>query len=169
MISIFILIMKHKCDICKEDFENIDPNLNSCRQCQRIVNKYNSGSKKKKYPPSEVKSALRNAYSHKENDNVYFKCQYTGIISTFNNSEETVGYFDHPFVLTLDHKYPFQKELVVSLNIINKMKGDIPPQQFKQIVILLGDFFKQETNKKIDPIKSQTLETTLKDICTLKK
>ncbi|MBN2110808.1 MAG: hypothetical protein JW705_06960 [Methanosarcinaceae archaeon] len=162
--------MKHKCDVCEEDFEDIDPNLQTCRQCQRIINKYNNGSKKRKtYPPSEVKWALRNAYSHKENDNVYFKCEYTGIISKFNDNSKTLGHFEEPFVLTLDHKYPNQKELVVCLNIINKMKGDIPPEQFKQIAILLGDFFKQETNKKIEPIKSQTLEMALKDICSLKK
>lgn len=157
--------MELKCDICGEDFEHHNPNLQSCYQCQCIINKYINGSKRKKYPPPEVRSALRNAYSHKENDDVYFKCEYTGIISKFNDSSKTLGNFEEPFVLTLDHRYPNQRELAVSLNIINKMKGDIPPRQFKEIIILLGDFFKQETNEEKDPRKSQTLEMLLRNIC----
>jgi len=157
---------KLKCDVCEDEFESLDPNLQSCRECQSIINKYINGSKRKKYPPVNVKAALRNAYSHKENDDVFFKCEYTGIVSNFNNSGKTLGHFENPFVLTLDHKYPNKKELVVSLNIINKMKGDIPPQQFKEIIVALGDFFKQDTNIEIANRSSQGLETVLRCICS---
>ena len=115
--------MNHKCDICEENFEDHDPDLQSCRQCQRIINKYNKGSQKKIYQPPEVRRALRNAYSHKENDDVYFKCEYTGIIGKFNDGSKTLGHFKDPFVLTSDHKHPNKSELVVSLNLINKISG----------------------------------------------
>ncbi|WP_298684216.1 hypothetical protein [uncultured Methanomethylovorans sp.] len=156
--------MKHSCYVCKEDFEDHDPNLQACRECQTIINKYINGSKRKIYPPQEVKDALRKAYSHKENDNVYFKCKYTGIVSKFNESNETLSGFKDAFVLTLDHEHPTKNNLVVSLNIINKMKGDIPPSQFREIVISLGDFFKQETCEKIDPRKTQAFERVLREI-----
>ncbi len=153
--------MKHKCDVCQEDFEDSDPNLQSCYQCQRVINKYNNGSKRKKYSPTEVRSALKNAYSNKENGYVWFRCEYTGIVGKFNHSSKTLGHFDDPFVLTLDHKYPNQKELVVCLNIINKMKGDIPPKKFKEIVLVLGDFFRTEKETK----SSEKLEHELREIC----
>lgn len=159
---------KLNCDVCGDDFEDIDPNLQSCRKCQSIIKKYKgSSSKKKKYPPVNVKIALRKAYSHKEYDDVYFKCEYTGIVSKFNDSNKTVGHFEDPFVLTLDHIYPNQKELVVSLNIINKMKGNIPPNEFKEIIIALGDFFKQETRDKINTRNSQEFEMVLRELCPI--
>ncbi|MFA0822739.1 MAG: hypothetical protein ACC612_07600 [Methanomethylovorans sp.] len=74
-----------------------------------------------------------------------------------------VGFKD-AFVLTLDHEHPKKHNLVVSLNIINKMKGDIPPRQFREIVIALGDFFKQETSERMDTRKSQALERVLREI-----
>jgi len=155
--------MKHNCYVCKEDFEDHDPNLKTCRECQNIINKYINGSKRKIYPPQEVKDALRKTYSHKENENVYFKCKYTGIISKFNENNETLSGFKDAFVLTLDHEHPKKNNLVVSLNIINKMKGDIPPRQFREIVIALGDFFK-ETSERMDTRKSQALERALREI-----
>lgn len=156
--------MKHNCYVCKEDFEDHDPNLKTCRECQNIVSKYINGSKRKIYQPQEVKDALRKAYSHKENENVYFKCKYTGIVSKFNESNETLSGFKDAFVLTLDHERSKNNNLVVSLNIINKMKGDIPPRQFIEIVIALGDFFKQETGERIDSKKSQAIERVLREI-----
>ena len=152
-----------KCDVCGDDFEAIDPNLKSCRKCQNIINKY---SKKKKYQFVEVRKALKKAYSHKENDDLYFKCGYTGIISKFNSSSKTLGNFEDAFVLTLDHKYSNQTVLVVSLNIINKMKGDIPPKEFKEIIVVLGNFFKQETKDIINRTNSTTLENDLREICS---
>jgi len=95
---------------------------------------------------AEVRKALKHAYSHKNNNESFFKCGYTGIIRKFNSKIETVGTYKDAFTLTLDHKNPHEVELVVSLNIINKMKGDIPSEKFKEFVIALGEYFKNDRN-----------------------
>ena len=155
-----IMTCKLKCDVCKDDFESHDPNLIACDMCQRIINKY---KKKTNYNTQSVRIALSDAYSHKDSENVYFKCFYTGIVGKFNESEETVGHFEDPFVLTLDHEYSKENRVVVSLNLINKMKGNIPPKEFKQIVTALGDYFKRENEDKTKA--SNNLEKKLRSIC----
>lgn len=131
-----------------------------------LINIQAVAKKKKKYPPEEVRKALNKSYSHKENDAVYFKCGYTGIIGRFNDNDETLGCFKDAFVLTLDHKYPNQKELVVSLNIINKMKCDIPLEEFKELIVALADFYKKESEDEIQAKDSRTLEMALIEICS---
>ncbi|MCZ7385477.1 MAG: hypothetical protein O8C63_12130 [Candidatus Methanoperedens sp.] len=108
----------------------------------------------------EVRTALNHAYSHKDTDNneSYFECEYTGIVSKFNNKNETLGTYKDAFILTLDHKDSGSKELVVSLNIINKMKGDIPSDKFKKIVITLGEHFKKERDINIENTLKQIFE-----------
>jgi hypothetical protein len=128
--------------------------------CQRIINKY---KKKTNYNNQSVRIALSEAYSHKDSENVYFRCFYTGIVGKFNEGEETVGHFEDPFVLTLDHEYSKENRVVVSLNLINKMKGNIPPKEFKRIIMALGEFF---NNENVDRTKtSKKLEDELKEIC----
>ncbi len=148
------------CDICGDNFNGLDPNLQACRSCQHILNKY---KKNKRYDYVSVRFALQEAFSHKDSDNVYFMCQYTGIISTFDKQNSAIGHFNDPFVLTLDHLYSKQDSVVVCLNLVNKMKGDIPPSEFKYIVIALGELFKSEDKA----IASKELEDKLKIICAI--
>ena len=107
-----------KCDICKEEHSGA---TQSCSACNKAVKKYQN---KTKYPMEKVRDALNHAYSHKgmDNNESHFKCEYTGIVSKFNSKNETLGTSKDAFILTLDHKDSGSKELVVSLNIINKMK-----------------------------------------------
>lgn len=144
-----------KCDICEEEYFDA---TQSCSACNKVVKKYQN---KTKYPMEEVRNALNHAYSHKNIDNneSYFKCKYTGIVSKFNSKNETLGTYKDAFILTLDHKDSGSKELVVSLNIINKMKGDIPFDKFEKVVIALGEHFKKESEES-----SKELEKTLKQI-----
>ncbi len=148
-----------KCDVCGKQFQHHDPKRLSCEMCQQIITRYKIG----KHARLQVVNSLNKAYHVEETDGLYFKCGYTGIISKFNESKSTLGCFKDAFVLTLDHKDPEKDDLVVSLNIINKMKCDIPPEYFKEIVIALGDFFKEEKDGMIPD--SQKLEDTLRKLC----
>lgn len=143
------------CDICGQ--EHLDA-TKSCDACNKVVKKYQGDTR---YSLEEVRKALREAYSGKDKDNneSYFKCQYTDIIGKFNTKIETVGTYKDAFILTLDHKNPFEKELAVSLNIVNKMKGDIPSDKFKKVVIALGEHFKNQSEDG-----SKELDNTLKQI-----
>jgi hypothetical protein len=58
-------------------------------------------------------------------------------------------------ILTLDHKNPTSNELVVSLNIINKMKADIPFDDFKSVVITLGEYFKEENDTNFKKLEKE--------------
>ena len=142
-----------ECDICGQ--EHLDA-TKSCSACNKVIKKYQGDTR---YSMEEVRNALNHAYSHKDIDNneSYFKCEYTGIISKFNSKNETVGTYKDAFILTLDHKNPPEKELAVSLNIVNKMKGDIPSDKFKKIVIALGEYFKND-------MRERELENELKQI-----
>ncbi|WP_440951690.1 hypothetical protein [Methanococcoides sp. FTZ1] len=154
--------LKLNCEICRDEFIDHNPDLKHCPSCQGILNRY---KKSKRYNYPSVKAALREAFSHKDSENVYFKCEYTGIISKFNDGTGTVGHFKDPFVLTLDHEYSKKNRVVVSLNLVNKIKGDIPPTEFKRIIMALGDFFNSVT---VDKTKaSEKLEDELKEICTI--
>lgn len=153
---------KLTCDICGDNFNALDPNLQTCHSCQYILNKY---KKSKRYNYISVRSALKRAFSHKDSDNLFFRCEYTGIISTFDKQNNAIGHFNDPFVLTLDHLYSKQDSVVVCLNLVNKMKGDIPPKEFKQIIMALGEFFKKENEDELEA--SQKLENELKEICTI--
>lgn len=65
------------------------------------------------------------------------------------------------FILTLDHKDSGSKKLAVSLNIVNKMKGDIPSDKFKKVVIALGEHFKnesEESSKELEKALRQTFD-----------
>ena len=144
-----------KCDICEgEKYEETQ----SCEACNKVVSKYKGDTR---YSMPEVRKALTKAYSHKDSSKKesHFKCEYTGIISKFNNKTETLRTFNDALILTLDHKNSGSKELVVSLNIINKMKADVPHDKFKDFVIALGSHFKNENNETIEE-----LEKTLRPI-----
>jgi hypothetical protein len=81
---------KLKCDVCEDDFEDIDPNLQSCNSYQYILNIY---KKSKRYNYVSVRHALKEAFSCKEHGKLYFECEYTGIISTFDKGDGTIGHF----------------------------------------------------------------------------
>jgi hypothetical protein len=142
-----------KCDICKEEHTEA---TQSCSACNKVVRKYQN---KTKYPMEEVRAALKNAYMGTDNNESCFRCEYTGIIGKFNSKNGTVGTYKDAFILTLDHKNPPGEKLAVSLNIINKMKGDIPSDIFKKVVIALGEYFKNESEES-----SQELEEYLRQI-----
>jgi hypothetical protein len=50
-------------------------------------------------------------------------------------------------ILTIDHVNPKDKknsDLVVSLNLINQMKSELPRDKFEKIVISLGKYFDEK-------------------------
>ena len=151
-----------QCDICGEAHSEKSP---SCEACQKVVSKYQN---KTKYPMAEVRKALKAAHSHKseEKKESYFKCTYTGIIGKFNIQDGTLRTFDDALVLTLDHKNPNsnRKELVVCLNIINKMKTDIPFDYFKKVVISLGEYFKEENSRNSKKFEKELKQMVDKEI-----
>lgn len=142
-----------KCDICGEEhFED----TKSCDACHKVVKKYQNNTE---YSMDEVRKALKRAYSHKDSkkEDSYFICQYTGLVGKFHNKEETLGTYKHPLTLNFDHKNPNSDELVVSCNIINKMKADIPFDDFKKVVIALGEHFKEKDTAKIEKELTQII------------
>jgi len=143
-----------KCDICGEE-HFLEPL--SCEACNKVVSKYQNDTR---YSMDEVRKALKYAYSHKDKEKKesYFKCAYTGIISKFHGKNETLRTFEDALILTLDHKNTNSEELIVSLNIINKMKTDIPFEKFQDIIILLGEYFKNKNE-----INSRNLENALRN------
>ena len=136
-----------ECDICKDEHSE---STKSCEACHKVVKKYQN---KTKYSMEEVRKALKNAHPRKDREKKesYFECKYTGMVGKFNTQNKTLGTYEDALVLTLDHENPEDKKnspLVVSLNIINKMKADIPFDDFKKVVIALGEHFKDDTNPK---------------------
>ncbi len=77
------------------------------------------------------------------------------MVGKFNTQDEPLRTFDDALILTLDHKNPNRNELVVSLNIINKMKTDIPFDDFKNFVITLGEYFKEENDTNFKNIEKE--------------
>ncbi len=140
-----------RCDICGDEHFEESP---SCEACHKVVSKYQN---KTKYSMEEVRKALKDAYSHKseEKKESFFKCTYTGMVGKFNTQDEPLRTFDDALILTLDHKNPNRNELVVSLNIINKMKTDIPFDDFKNFVITLGEYFKEENDTNFKNIEKE--------------
>lgn len=151
-----------RCDICGG--EHFEESL-SCEACHKVVSKYQN---KPKYPMAEVRKALRGAYYSKseEKKESGFKCAYTGIIGKFNIQDGTLRTFNDALVLTLDHKNPNSnsKELVVSLNIINKMKTDIPFGDFKKVVITLGEYFNEENDRNSEKFEKELKQMVDKEI-----
>ena len=132
-----------RCDICGDEHSK---ESESCEACHKVVSKYQN---KTKFPMKDVRKALKDAYSHKDKKKKesYFRCAYTTMVGKFNSQDETFRTSDDGLILTLDHKNPNSSELVVSLNIINKMKADIPFDDFKDVVRILGEYFTEENDK----------------------
>lgn len=132
------------CDVCGCNISGNETESTTCAPCKKIISKYND------LTTSKVKNAL-SAVFDKENskgDERHFKCVYTNISSTFNTSKEGgLDPLEDAFVLTIDHENPKDKknsDLVVSLNLINQMKNKLPPDKFKEIVVLLGEKFDKD-------------------------
>ncbi len=142
------------CDICEE--EHSEETL-SCSVCQKVVGKYQNDPD---YPMEEVRKALHDAFYRKEKEeNVnYFRCAYTGMIGRFHTGSETLGTSKHALILNLDHVNPKGEELAVSLNIINKMKTDVPYEDFKKLVITLGEYFKEKNENTSSKLEAELLE-----------
>lgn len=141
-----------RCDICGDKHSEASE---SCEACHKVVSKYQN---KTQYPMEEVRKALKDAYSHKDKKKKesYFRCAYTGMVGKFNSQDETLRASDDALILTLDHnKNPKSNELVVSLNIINKMKADIPFDDFKSVVITLGEYFKKENDTNFKKLEKE--------------
>lgn len=142
------------CDICGEEhFEA----TKSCKPCNAIINKY------KNCTTGEVRKALMKAYSLTKDGARYFKCQYTGIESQFNTEKKSLNPIDDALVLTIDHKNPISKskrgEVVVSLYIVNQIKGRIPSNNFKDIITVLAECLNEKNNQN-----SKKFENTLLSI-----
>lgn len=83
-------------------------------------------------------------------DERYFKCFYTGITSKFPENKVGLDPLKDALVLTIDHENRENSDdrYVVSLNLINQMKNKLPPDKFKEIVILLGKKFAKEIEQE---------------------
>ena len=143
-----------KCDICSNEHSE---STISCAPCQKIISKHD-----KKLTTSKLRDALSAACDKEKSkgDERYFKCFYTGITSKFNPTTEAgLDPLKDALVLTIDHENPEDSNscLVVSLNLINKMKSKLPPDKFKEIVIALGKYFNKE-------IKQEDFENKFKQL-----
>ena len=105
----------------------------------------------------EVRKALKDAYSRKDKKKKesYFRCAYTGMVGNFNSQDRTLRTSDDALILSMDHKNPNSYELVVSLNIINRMKADIPFGDFKDVVRVLGEYFAEENDKNLKKLEKE--------------
>ena len=135
----------NKCDICgNEHYES----TKSCAPCQKIISKHY-----KKLTTSKLRDALSTACDKEKSkgDERYFKCCYTGITSKFNPTTEAgLDPLKDALVLTIDHENPGypNSRLVVSLNLINQMKHNLPKDKFEGIVIALGKYFDKEIEQE---------------------
>lgn len=153
--------MSEQCDICRIQHSK---NTKSCDACNSIILKY-----KNKCTTSEVRTALIKAYSRTVNGKRFFKCDYTGIESHFNLTEKSLDPIEDAIILTLDHKNPILKsnrgEVVVSLYIVNQIKGKIPFDCFNDYITILAELLdnKNDINskkflKKLNQIKKFQME-----------
>lgn len=134
--------MGKSCDICGEEhFEG----TKSCKSCNTIINRY------KKCTIGEVRNALKIAYSGTEDGIRHFKCHYTDVESRFNTEKKSLDPIEDALILTIDHKNPTSKskrgQVVVSLYIVNQIKGMIPSDNFKGIITVLAECLKDKTNQ----------------------
>jgi len=134
----------NKCDICGNEHSE---STKSCAPCQKIISKHND------LTISKLRDALRAACDKEKSkgDERYFKCFYTGITCKFNPTTEAgLDPLIHALVLTIDHENPGDpnSRLVVSLNLINQMKHNLPKDKFKEIVIALGKYFNKEIEQE---------------------
>ncbi len=141
--------LRRRCDICKEEHSE---KTASCRECNNIIGKY-----KNKFTTSEVRKALKCAYSRTENGIRFFECKYTGIESHFNITNKAIDPIDDALILTFDHKNPIFKsnrgEVVVCLFLINQIKGKIPFDCFKNIITVLSEYFNNKNKENSDKIR----------------
>ena len=77
------------------------------------------------------------------------------MVGNFNSQDRTLRTSDDALILSMDHKNPNSDELVVSLNIINKMKVDIPSDDFKDVVKVLGEYFAEENDKNFKKLEKE--------------
>lgn len=134
-----------KCDICGNEHSE---STKSCAPCQKIISKHD-----KKLTTSKLRDALSAACDKEKSKGGerYFKCFYTGITSKFNPENKVViDPLEDALVLTIDHvnRENSDDRYVVSLHIINLMKNKLPPDKFKEIVILLGKKFAEEIEQE---------------------
>jgi len=135
----------NKCDICGNEHSE---STKSCAPCQKIISKHD-----KKLTTSKLRDALSAACDKEKSkgDERYFKCFYTGITSKFNPENKVViDPLEDALVLTIDHvnRENSDDRYVVSLYLINQMKSKLPPDKFKEIVILLGKKFAKEIEQE---------------------
>ena len=135
----------NKCDICGNEHSE---STKSCAPCQKIISKHD-----KKLTTSKLRDALSAACDKEKSkgDERYFKCFYTGITSKFNPENKVViDPLEDALVLTIDHvnRENSDDRYVVSLYLINQMKSKLPPDKFKESVILLGKKFAKEIEQE---------------------
>ena len=140
-----------RCDICGDEHSE---ESESCEACHKVISKYQNNTK---YSMREVRKALKDAYSHKDTKKKesYFRCAYTGMVGNFNSQDRTLHASADALILSMDHKNPNSDELAVSLNIINKMKVDIPSDDFKDVVRVLGEYFAEENDRNFKKLEKE--------------
>ncbi len=77
------------------------------------------------------------------------------MVGNFNSHDRTLRASADALILSMDHKNPNSDELVVSLNIINKMKADVPSDDFKDVVKVLGEYFAEENDRNFKKLKKE--------------
>ncbi len=139
---------RKNCDICGSEHSNENP---TCNYCQGIINRVkNRKAAVGRYGGENVKNALQNAQpSNNKDGKTIFKCHYTNLPVYFNEDRKSgLNPLEDAWVLTIDHKNPKDSSsLVVSSNLINEMKHNIPEDKFKKIVIALGKYFDKKINE----------------------
>jgi hypothetical protein len=139
------------CDICGNEHSE---STKSCAPCQEIISKYKKRSKNTKRYKTKLRAALTQRCDKEKSkgDERYFKCVYTDISSKFNTTKKGgLDPLEDALVLDIDHENPKDREnsnLVVSLHLVNYMKNKLPPDKFKEIVILLGKKFAKEIEQE---------------------
>jgi hypothetical protein len=147
--------------MCDEDFCricNIKLTENDCYRCSTCNQLISINKKKKNFNSGSVQKALKDsAYINPDGERFYL-CYYTGIpCSVKEKSKYDSSSLSNAFDLTFDHLYPSSKYyvdsdgLVVCLNIINQIKSNIPDSIFKDVIISLGEHFKEATPSKYTP------------------
>lgn len=140
------------CDICGE--KHFERTL-SCGPCNTIIKKY------KTCTIGEVRKALKKAYSFTKSGTRYFRCHYTGVESHFNATNKALDPIKDALILTIDHKNPTSKsnrgEVVVCLYIVNQIKGKIPSDNFKDIIISLAECLNTNVNQKSKKFENMLL------------
>lgn len=146
----YAMLELKECYVCGAEHSRLS---DTCEKCQAIINRLKDRKHRgKRYGARNVRKALKNAEPliDEESGDVKFKCHYTKIYGKFNPTAKSgLDPMKDASVLTIDHENPDDLgSLVVSLNIVNEMKHNIPRDKFEEIITALGKYFGKEMSQK---------------------